>query len=323
MLTAPARVEKYSSPDDIPPECELVYQPADAEDDRVLAAAGDAEAIFADAMRPVSGNLIRSMPNLKLIHSEGVGYNLIDIDAARERGVHVCNCPGVNADSVAEQAVLLMLGVLRKVHAGHQAVMDGHQIDFKHGFSEAGIPELGEKTVGFLGFGAIGRQTALRLKAFGCRMYYYDKFPLAPDQAAEYAVTYAGQDELLGLSDILSIHVPSGPDTRGMVNRAFIGKMRPGAILINTARGDILCQEDVADALIRGRLGGAGLDVLDPEPVEKDNLMVNLPGSCMHRVLFSPHIGGLSTRGFFRAHAMVWQNIRSLLDGSPLTHTVV
>ena len=320
MLTLPERIARYSDPGDIPEDWELVYMGAERGDEELLAAAGDADFIFADAVRPVSGELIRAMPKLKLIHSEGAGFNAIDVDAAKARGIPVCNCPGMNAGAVAEQAVLLMLSVLRKAHVAHKAVCEGRQLEFKLAFSQEGIPELGDKTVGFVGFGAIARQTARLLKAFGCTMYYYDIFPARPEVEAECGVKRLSLDEIYAMSDIVSLHVPVTPETTGMINERAIAKMRPGVIIINTARGDIVCQEDLAAAVAEGKVGGIGLDVYSPEPVRPDNPLLHIPQEAMDRVIFSPHIGGITTKAFTTAHRHIWKNLRGVAAGQePMT----
>lgn len=317
MLTLPERVDRYSRPEDIPEDWELVYMGADKSDGELLAAGGDADFIFADAVRTVSGELIRSMPRLKLIHSEGAGYNAIDVAAARERGIAVCNCPGMNASAVAEHTVMLMLSVLRKAHAAHDAVRMAKQIEFKLSFSQEGIPELGDKTVGLVGFGAIARRTAMLLRAFGCEMYYNSRSRASAENEREYGVSYLELDELYAKSDIVSLHVPVTPDTTGMINAGSIEKMKDGVIIINTARGDIICQKDLAGAVSSGKVGGIGIDVYSPEPVEKENPLLHIPEKAMERVIFSPHIAGITTKAFSTAHRHIWKNLKAAASGQP------
>lgn len=323
MLTMPQRVERYSAREDIPGDWELVYMGAEAGDGEILASAADADFIFADAMRPVSGELIRAMPRLRLIHSEGAGFSAIDGQAARERGIAVCNCPGMNATAVAEQTVLLMLGVLRRVWAGQQAVLRGGQIDFKLAFSGEGIRELGEMSVGFVGFGAIAQQTARLLKAFGCRMFYHSRSGVSPELELELGVERLEPDELYAACHIISLHVPAAPETIGMINAQSIGKMRDGAIIINTARGEIIRQEDMLQALLSGKLGGVGLDVFSPEPVREGDPLLGLPEQVLERVVLSPHIGGITVKGFTAAHRHIWKNLRAVARGeSPMSRVI-
>jgi len=320
MLTLPERIERYTRPGDIPGDWELVYMSPDKSDEELLSVAGDADFIFADAVRPVSGALIKAMPNLRLVHSEGAGYNAIDVAAAKEKSVWVCNCPGMNAGAVAESAVMLMLMVLRKAHVAHNAVCEAKQIEFKLAFSQEGIPELGDKSVGFVGFGAIAKATAKLLKAFGCEMYYYSRRRIPEELEEEYGVRHMSLDELYAASDIISLHVPVTPETTGMINAGSIAKMKDGAIIINTARGDIICQEDLVEAIISGKIGGAGLDVYTPEPVTADNPLLHIPESAMERVIFAPHIGGITTKAFSTAHRHIWKNLRGVAAGEePLT----
>lgn len=322
MLTARERIARYTRPGDIPGDWELVYMGPECSDAELLAAAGDADFIFADAVRPVSGELIKSMPKLRLVHSEGAGYNAIDVAAAKEKGVWVCNCPGMNAGAVAEQAVMLMLMVLRKACLAHKAVMDVRQIEFKMSFSQEGIPELGDKSVGFVGFGAIARATARLLKAFGCKMYYYSRSRASAEVEEEYGVEYLSLPELYGACDIVSLHVPVTAETTGMINAEAIARMRDGVIIINTARGDIVCQEDLAEAVSSGKVGGIGIDVYTPEPLRADNPLLHIPESAMERVVFSPHIGGITTKAFSTAHRHIWKNLRGVAEGKDPETTV-
>ena len=165
-----ARTRKYLPDLTITREVELVCVERGAANDDLIALAPDASVIVADAISPVDAQLIAAMPNLKLIHSEGVAFNAIDVDAARAKGVAVCNCAGVNAGTVAEQAVMLMLMCLRRALEGDRAVREGRQIALKERMMVEGFRELGDCTVGFVGFGAIGQATARYLRPWGCKM---------------------------------------------------------------------------------------------------------------------------------------------------------
>ena len=149
------------------------FCPRGTSDPELLDAAGDAQVILADAISPVSAYVIDHMPNLKLIHSEGVAFDKLDIKAAARRGIFVCNNKGRNADAVAEQTLMLMLGLLRSVVTGHQAVCAGHQIQVKERLMVQGITDLEDCRVGLIGLGDIGKATAKRLSAFGCQCHYY------------------------------------------------------------------------------------------------------------------------------------------------------
>ncbi|MCD7885605.1 MAG: NAD(P)-binding domain-containing protein [Lachnospiraceae bacterium] len=273
---------------------------------KLLTEARDAEFLAADAIAQVSESLIAQLPSLKIIHSEGVAYNGIDCGAAAKRNIYVCNNRGINADAVAEQTILLMLGLLRGVTAGDAAVRAGKQIQRKEYMMVNGIRELGECRVGLIGFGDIAKATARRLTAFGCEVCYHASHRKAPDLEAEYGVTWLETEELLKTCDIISLHIPVTPETTGMVNEEFLKKMRRGAFLINTSRGEIVENAALCKALTEGQIAGAGLDTVAPEPVAADHPLLHLPAEAEGRLLFSPHIGGVTTGVFRKAHRSIW-----------------
>lgn len=317
-----ARTRKYLPDLPIAREAELVCAGRGVANDELLALAPDASVIVADAISRVDAQLIAAMPNLKLIHSEGVAFNAIDVDAARSRGVAVCNCAGVNAGTVAEQAVMLMLMCLRRALEGDEAVRTGRQIELKERMMVEGFRELGDCTVGFVGFGAIGQATARYLRPWGCKMLYNKRHSLDASLEDELGVRFASLDDLLATCDIVSLHVPVTDETRGMVDGKFLAKMRPDGVLVNTARGDIVDQEALAAALEAGGIAAAGLDTLSPEPVTLDNPLVNLSPEAAARVVFSPHVGGVAEGMFYRAHRTIWENIARLAAGEELVNRV-
>ena len=169
------RVDKYLPDLPIVEVTERIVVPRGMSDEDILTLAGDADVIMADAISPVSARLITGMPNLCLVHSEGVAYNAIDVVAATERGIAVCNNAGVNASAVAEQTILLMLACLRDFVEGDVAVREGRQIQAKESLMVSGIRELGDCTVGFIGFGAIAQANSLRQENLGCTILYNNR----------------------------------------------------------------------------------------------------------------------------------------------------
>lgn len=317
-----ARTRKYLPDLPITRDVDLVCAERGVANDELLALAPGASVVVADAISPIDAQLIAAMPNLKLIHSEGVAFNAIDVDAARARGIAVCNCAGVNAGTVAEQAVMLMLMCLRRAPEGDRAVREGRQIALKERMMVEGFRELGDCTVGFVGFGAIGQATARYLRPWGCKMLYNKHHPLDEGLENELGARFASLDELLATCDIVSLHVPVTDETRGMVDGEFLAKMRPDGVLVNTARGDIVNQEALAAALEAGSIAAAGLDTLTPEPVTLDNPLVNLSPEAAARVVFSPHVGGVAEGMFYRAHRTIWENIARLAAGEELVNRV-
>ena len=283
------RFNKYLPDLPIVGQVEAVVVGRGTSDDDIIARVGDADFIAADAVSPVSARVMDAFPSLKLIHSEGVAFNAIDVAAARERGIVVCNNAGVNAGAVAEQAVLLMLGCLRHVVEGDVAVRSGQQIRMKERLMVAGIRELGDCSVGLVGLGAIARETAKRLHAFGCDVAYWNHRRRTSEQEEELGVRYLPLEELARTCDIVSIHVPVTPETENLVDAAFLASMKPDAVLINTARGEIVDQVALAEALEAGTIGAAGLDTLSPEPVPADHPLALLEGDAANRLVLSPH----------------------------------
>ncbi|MBU9735655.1 phosphoglycerate dehydrogenase [Diplocloster agilis] len=202
-------------------------------------------------------------PKLKAIARFGVGVDNIDLDAAKAHGITVSNCPGVNTSAVAEQAVGLILSLTRRIPFLNAAIRRGEWVrPMAH--------ELKSQTVGFLGFGAIARNVAEKLQGFHPAMIAYDKYP-NQEKADELGVRLCSLEEVLEQSDIISIHLPATPETAQLINRETIARMKDGVCLINTARGTIVDEKALCEALESGKIAGAGTDVFASEPVLPDN----------------------------------------------------
>ena len=315
ILGPQVRYEAYLPPLPFIRRQGLVFLEKTSTEEEILAWAADADILFADAITPVRGSLIRRMPKLKLIHSEGVAYDKIDLSAAREQGIWVCNNKGCNAGAVAEQTVLLMLMLLRHSLAGDRAVREGRQMEMKEHYMAAGITELSACWVGLVGFGDIAKATAERLVPFGCEIYYNSRHRCPPEEEERFGVTYLPLEELTASCDIISLHCPVTEETRGMVDSAFLGRMKENACLINTARGELVDNMALRQALMGGRLAGAGLDTVAPEPVTADNPLVDLPSPARDRLVLSPHLGGITEAAFRRSHLHMWRNAERVAEG--------
>lgn len=309
----PRRINKFLDM----PDVTFVFPKRDAELEEIAAEIKDGEVIIVDAVGYVSEAIMDVMPNLRLIHSEGVGYNQIDVKAAEKRNIYVCNNKAANAESVAEHTLLLMLGALRDIYLGHRNVFLGKQIEHKETAILEGIQELGESTIGFVGFGDIAKTTARHLQSFTQSLYYYSRTQYDTDLAE-----YLPLDELLERCDIVSLHLPLSDDTYHIVNADFLGKMKPGSILINTARGDLIDYDALIDALNSGQISRVALDTLSPEPVQRNHPLLNLVDDVQERVLFSPHIGGVSNASFKKIYRNIKENIEALQAGTPLKNVV-
>lgn len=309
------RYEKYRPDTDIFDSLELVFCSRDTPQEELLQQAADAQIILADAIAPVSGSLMRQMPQLRLVHSEGVAYNAIDIQTARELGIYVCNNKGANAGAVAEQTIMLMLACLRDAVRGHADVLAGRQIQTKERKMSEGIPDLEDSKVGLVGFGDIARAVAKRLAGFGCELYYYSAHRKSEEEERLYGVTYLPLTALLQTCDIVSLHMAVTPQTAGMADRDFFAHMKPGAFLINTARGELVDNQALREALLEGRIAGAGLDTIAPEPVTADNPLVALPKECRAVMVYAPHLGGITGGSFRRIYKNLWSNVERVYKG--------
>ena len=293
---------------------DLVYIDQHADPADIIRAGRDAEILLIDAMGRFTDEEMAGMPGLKMIHSEGVGFQGIDLEAAKKRGIYVCNCKGANASAVAEQALMLMIACLRNAVNCHKAVLDGRQIEVKENYMKTGaIRELADCTVGFIGFGDIARCAAALVKAFGAKAVYYDLYR-APEELEAGAVMKS-MDEVLAESDIVSIHLPVTKATENIADAAFFDKKKKGSVFINTARGELVDTPALLAALSDGTLSMAGIDCIAGEPVKKDNPMINAPEEVLRKMIFSPHIAGITGSSFARSYEMFWTNTDRIAAG--------
>jgi phosphoglycerate dehydrogenase-like enzyme len=306
------RFEKYSDFAEFT-EHNIVYVPIGASDDTILSVGKDAEIIILDAMGIVSENVINNMFSLKLIHSEGVGFQGVAVEAARRKNIYVCNCKGMNAMAVAEHTIMLMLSVLRFMVNGDKAVRSGEQLLTKEKHMVSGdLKELSECTIGFIGFGNIAKETARLSVAFGANTVYFK--PSGEEKNCVLA-SYMPMDKLLSVCDIVSLHLPVKPETKNIVNDEFFSKMKKGAILINTARGELVDSKALINAIRSGIISGAGLDCIAGEPVQKDNPLLIAEKNILDKIIFSPHIAGVTEASFKRGYKILRSNIHRVERG--------
>ena len=289
-----------------------------SEREKLLNEAKDTELLFIDAMGVFDKELIDSMPNLKLIMSEGVGYQGVDVAYASEKGIPVCNNKGVNDTGVSEVALFLMLGCLRSFSKGVDEIYSGRQIEFKK--ASFGVKkELSQCTVGLIGFGDIARKTAEFLNAFGAKVVYTNRTRYESLEK-KYNVTYLTLDELLAQSDIVSLHLAVTPQTLNIANDEFFKKMKNDAFLVNTARGDLVDNEALKNALLNGEIAGAGLDVFTPEPLLADNIL--LEQSLKEKLILTPHIAGITSLTVKRIYQNIFENTQNIINGNELKNRV-
>ena len=308
LIGSKTRQDKFARDIDIKGAV-LIPLAADVSPSELAQKAGDAEYVIIDAIADFTAAHMDAMPGLKLVHSEGVSINRIDTEEAAERGIIVCSNKGANAVAVAEHTLALIMAVTKKIIPAYKAVMQGKQIETKTCMIQEGIRELSDYSLGMIGFGDIARELARMLIPFGTRVYYTDIVRPPAKTEKEYRVTFLERDELLSRCDIVSLHVPVLPSTRNMVDRDFLSKMKDGSYLINTARGELMVNEDVIESLKSGKLAGAAFDTIAPEPVLSDNPWLGIPPQIADKVIITPHIAGVSINMFRKAYRTIWDNI--------------
>lgn len=259
-----------------------------------------AEAVFIDAVA-MDRKTMEDCPELKFIGIAATGFNHVDLDAARELGIAVANVPSYAGDAVAQHAIALLLAVTNKVQVYNDAIIDGQwQGSQDYTFVKAPLTLLAGKSIGIMGYGAIGRRVGEIAEALGMTVNVYSRDP-------EAAVT----------SDVLSLNCPLTRENTGIVDADFISRMKDGAVLINTARGGLVDEKALADALRSGKLAGAGLDVMAQEPPEADNPLIGL-----ENCYITPHIAFIPIEARRTVVDTCADNLRSFINGGMLNRLV-
>ncbi|HWR39278.1 MAG TPA: phosphoglycerate dehydrogenase [Patescibacteria group bacterium] len=243
------------------------------------------------------------VPELKVIARSGVGYNTIDVAAAQRHGVLVTNTPGANSRSVAELTLGLMISLARNIPQANDEMHSGGWVN------RVGM-ELGGKTLGIVGTGNIGGEVLKRASAFGMELIAFDTWRRR-DLIESFGDIYRPLDEVFSRADFLSLHVPAIPETIGMVNKTMLRRMKPSAYLINTSRGELITEEDLAEALKAKLISGAALDAFTAEPLPPDSSLRNL-----NNVILTPHIGASTGESAKRASIMAAEEVIRVLSGA-------
>ncbi len=264
--------------------------------------AKDADVIMIANM-PLRGQVIENCPNLKFIDVAFTGVDHVDLEAAKRCGVKVSNAAGYSTQAVAELALCMMLSLSRNVPQVEKRCREGGTKDGLVGF------EIQGKTVGIVGAGTIGTRLAQLLAPFSCRVLAYSRHPREDKKGL---VEYVTLDALLEQSDVVTLHCPLTDETRGMIGREQLAKMKPTALLINTARGPVVDAAALAEALNEGRIAGAGVDVFDVEPP----LPAESPLLHSKNTLVTPHVAFASAESMEARAGIVFDNIRAWMDGN-------
>jgi phosphoglycerate dehydrogenase-like enzyme len=284
---------------------------AEADEERFATLIGEADVIW-HVLKPITADVLAAAPRLRLIQKLGVGVNTIDLEAARQRAVAVCNMPGVNSQAVAELTLALMLAAARQIVRFDEAIRSAQGWELAAQLEDK-LSEIAGSTVGLIGAGAIARILAPVLGALGARVIYTSR-----TRKPDFPAAWCELKNLLAESDIVSLHLPLTPQTQGLIDAEAISAMKPGAILINTARGGLVDHAALNAALAQGRLRAVGLDAFAQEPLARDDPLIR----CSSAVL-TPHVGWLTTQCLDRTLAIAVENCQRLARGAPLLHRVV
>ena len=260
------------------------------------------------ANNPLPDSVLERCEKIKMLDVAFTGIDHVGQKACKEKGVVICNAAGYSNETVSELAVGMAINLLRKINAGDKAVREGKTL------ASAGLmgTELGTKTVGIIGTGRIGIMIAKLFKAFGCRVIGYSR--TKKEEAVQAGIEYTELDELLKISDIVSLHVPSTAETKGFLSRERISLMKQTAILINCARGAVVDNEALAEALNSDKIAGAAIDVFDMEPpIPADYPLINAKNT-----LLTPHVAFASKESMIRRAHIVFDNLYAYLDGKPV-----
>jgi glycerate dehydrogenase len=286
-----------------------VYDRTPHDAGEIIKRIGNAEIVYTNKT-PLTNDILRLCPSVRFIGVLATGYDVVDVAAAKQAGITVCNIPAYGTDSVAQFTIAMLLELCHHVADHNDAVHRGEwesSPDFC--FWKSPLIELAGKTMGIIGYGRIGQATGRIAGALNMKVVVYSgERPHAPKPGADFV----SLDELLRVSDVIALHCPSTPQTKGMINKASIEKMRDGVIILNNSRGSLIVEQDLADALNSGKVYAAGLDVAATEPIQRDNPLITAK-NC----LITPHISWAPKESRQRLMDIAVANLSCFLSGHP------
>lgn len=289
--------------------CVTVYPRTNTQEE-IIKRIDDAEIVLLNKV-PITETILDACPSVKLICCLATGYNVVDIEAAKQRNIAVCNVPAYSTHAVAQFTFALLLELCHRIGHHSELVHNGAWVNCPNFcFWDTSQVELAGKTIGIIGFGQIGQQVGKIASAMGMRVLAYSR---SRRPEAEHIGEYVDFDTLLAQSDVITLHCPLFPETNHLINQNSLSKMKQGAILLNTARGPIIDEQAVADALRSGKLGGAAVDVVSEEPMKADNPLLKAP-NC----IITPHMAWAAIETRQRILDVTMKNIQCFLDGRPI-----
>jgi len=305
-----------------PAALEFSFKHVTAENEIIAACRGINFLFVPAAFPPITAAVLDNIPSVRMIQSAGTGYDKVDTASAARCNIPVANSPGANITTVAEFTIAMMITLQRRMAIADREIKAGNYSPIREKLFTGGLKEISDLHLGIVGFGAIGRKVAQVAGLLGARVSYYDV--IRPDRAIEeqLQVIYKGFDDLLRTSDAVSIHTPLTKQTYHLIDRQELRLMAPGSILINTARGEVVAPDALADALEDKHLMGAAIDTLYPEPPTSDHPLLNLSKAARDRLLITPHIAGTTKSAFQRMLSQAIANIAAVAAGHPPKHVV-
>lgn len=279
--------------------------------DRVVERIGDAEAVYTNKT-PITKAVLNACPNVKFIGVLATGYNVVDVEAAKSKGIPVANIPTYGTDAVSQFAIALLFELCHHIGEHSDCVKKGdwtNNADWC--FWNYPLVELAGKTMGIIGFGRIGKKTGQIAQALGMKVVAYDSYrnPALESETCKYVEL----EELLKVSDVVTLHCPLFPATNGIINKETIAKMKDGVMIINNSRGPLIVEEDLKDALNSGKVGGAAVDVVSTEPIQMDNPLLHAKN-----MIITPHISWAPKESRQRLMNISVENLAKFIAGSPV-----
>jgi len=276
----------------------------------IISRIGDAEIVITNKT-PISRSTMDACPNIRYIALLATGYNVVDVNAAKEKGIPVSNVPTYGTAAVGQFAIAMLLDICHHVSHHSQTVFDGKwNACADWCYWDYPLIELDGKTMGIIGFGRIGQQTGKIAKAMGMKIMAYDSYP---NESGKQIAEYVDLDTLLASSDVIALHCPLFPETQGIINKDTIAKMKDGVIILNNSRGPLIVEQDLADALNSGKVYAAGLDVVSTEPIRNDNPLLQAK-NC----LITPHISWAPKESRQRIMDCTVSNVAAFQAGKPV-----
>jgi phosphoglycerate dehydrogenase-like enzyme len=305
----------------VPTSLDVTYR---APDDPELASLfAKAQALVIPAVGPKLSPELFDGSSLQIVQVTGAGVDRLDRPSLEKLGIPVANVPGGSNSALAEYATASASTLLRRLAWASHEIRAGHYVDFRKRLVADNLAGLDGLTVGVVGMGVVGLAVAAAFKNHGCEIVYYDPAPPDPKRIEALGAKALELNELLAASDVVTLHVPLLPATTGLIGKSELATMKPGAILIQAARGGIVDEAALAEALQSGHLGGAAIDVYSTEPPAADNPLLNVTGEAIDRTILTPHMAGVTRQAGAFLFRSAWDNIvRVLIEKQPPLNVV-